>query len=322
MDIINSTFKIINLKIRKSTILNFRFSILNSEKGIALVLTLLVLALITALVVEFSYAVYTNTNALYNWKTSQRLSFVAKSGVKLASKVILENTGQYPYTYPGSLDIPLNNPFEDFKGTVFLRIEDETSKFNINSMVYSNGLLNEKAYNSFVRLLGALGIESAIANRIVDWIDPDKEPRLSDSEKASKNLYLDSIDEILLIPGIDRTIYEKIAPYVTIYGSGRININGAEVPVLMSLSEFIDKEKAERIVRYRNITPFTESGNITKVAGFENMAISGPIIEKIDVKGTHFRILSTATEEGIKKVIESVLEIFGSSATVRYWKEI
>jgi len=320
MDIINSTFKMKILKIRKSTILNFRFSILNSEKGIALVLTLMVLALITALVVEFSYAVYTNTNALYNWKTSQRLSFVAKSGVKLASKVILENIGQYLYTYPGSLDIPLNNPFEDFKGTVFLRIEDETSKFNINSMVYSNGLLNEKAYNSFIRLLRALGIESAIADRIVDWIDPDKEPRLSDSEKESKNLYLDSIDEILLIPGIDRTVYEKIAPYVTIYGNGRININGAEVPVLMSLSEFIDKEKAERIVRYRNITPFTESGNITKVAGFENIAIS--IIEKIDVKGTHFRILSTATEEGIKKVIESVLEISSISATVRYWREM
>ncbi|MDH5202828.1 MAG: type II secretion system minor pseudopilin GspK [Nitrospirota bacterium] len=297
-------------------------SLITNNKGMALVLTLLVLALITALVVEFSYAVYTNTNALYNWKTSQRLSFVAKSGVQLASKTILEEVMQHPsYTYPGSLNIPIESPFEDFKGTVLLRIEDENSKFNINSIVYSNGALNDEAYHSFVRLLRALGIESGIADRIVDWIDPDKEPRLSDSEKASKNLYLDSIDELLLIPGIDNTIYEKIATYVTIYGDGLININGAEIPVLMSLSDSINKNMAERIVAYRKISPFQSGAYIQSVAGI-TYTIYNDFGVRITAKGTHFRIISTVTEEGIKKVIESVLVISGTSTTVKYWREM
>ena len=68
-------------------------------------------------------------------------------------------------------------------------------------------------------MLKALNLKADIADRIVDWIDPDAEPRLRDSENSAKNGYLDSIDELLLIPGIDRESYERLVPYVTIYGS-------------------------------------------------------------------------------------------------------
>ncbi|MCX5719122.1 MAG: type II secretion system minor pseudopilin GspK [Nitrospirae bacterium] len=296
-----------------------RASLITNNKGMALVLTLMVLALITALVVEFSYAVYTNTNALYNWKTSQRLSFVAKSGVQLASKAILEEIRQHPsYTYPGSLDIPVKNPFEDFKGTVLLRIEDENSKFNINSLQI---VRDDWYYNSFLRLLRALDIDPGIANRIADWIDADSDPRLSDSEKGAKNKPLDSINELLLIPGIDKKSYDKLLPYITIYGDKSININGAEIPVLMSLSDSIDKNMAERIVAYRKISPFNSGADIQSVAGI-TLPIYSQFGARITAKGTHFRIISTATEEGIKKIIESVLEISSLNATVRYWKEM
>lgn len=291
-----------------------------NSRGMALVLTLMVLALLTAMVVEFSYGVYINTNALYNWQTSQRLSLVARSGVKLASMAISENDMQYPYTYPGILEISHENPFEDFEGMISSRIEDENSKFNINSMVYSNGRLNEKAYHSFIRLLNVLGLDPGIADRVVDWIDPDKEPRVPDSENGSKNAHLDSVDEILLIPGIDRRSFDRLLPHITIYGSGLININGAETPVLLSLSDSIDEGMAKRIVQYREIVPFEKAEDILKVAGFETLGQS--LMGHITVKGTAFRVISTATEGDIKRMIEGILEITGGSPTVRYWREI
>lgn len=278
----------------------------------------MVLAIITAMVVEFAYGVYTSTNALYNWQILQKLSLVSKSVVKIASKTLAENTRIRDYTYPGFLVLSYEKPVEDFDGTVILRIEDENSKFNVNSLVYPNGQLDVSAYNSFVRLLKALGLPQHIADRTVDWIDPDKEPRLSDSEKVSKNAFLDSVDEILLIPGIDRASYDKLLPYVTIYGNGLININGAEVPVLMSLHDSITKEMAERVIRYRETTPFELKGNITKVTGFESIGISLPIT----VKGSAFRIIPTATEGNIKKVIETVLDVSSSNTVVKYWKEM
>ncbi len=285
----------------------------------ALVLTLTVIVLITAMVIEFSYGVYVNTNALYNWQTAQRLSFVAKSAIQLTSTTLSENHKLYPYSYPGIFMMSHPNLFEEFEGVVSSKIEDEDSKFHLNSLVYPNGRLNEKAYLSLIRLLHFLEVNTDLADRIVDWIDPDKESRIEDSEYGAKNGFLDSVDELLIIPGIDQTTFDKLQPYITIYGSGLININGAEIPVLVSLGEAISGEIAERIIHYREITPFENPGDILKVAGFET--IGQALMGQITVKGTAFRVTTTATEGDIRRRIESLLEMTGSRPTIKYWKE-
>jgi general secretion pathway protein K len=284
----------------------------------ALVITLLVVAILTAVVVEFAYGVYVSTNALHNWQTAQRLSLAAKSATRLGARLITENTALYPYTYPGHMEIAQKIPFGEIDGTMLLRIEDENSKFNLNSLIYQNRTLNTNAYDSFLRMLRALGLNKDIADRIADWIDPDTEPRLRDSENSVKNGYLDSIDELLLIPGIDRESYDKLLPYITIYGSGLININGAAVPVLMSLSDNMSMDNAEKVLRYRDATPFADVSDINKVQGFDKLGIP---LAYITVKGTAFHLLTTAQTGNIKRVIESVIDISGSSRVVRYWKE-
>ncbi len=291
----------------------------HNSKGMALVLTLMVLAIIFAMVVEFSYEVYINTSALHNWQISQRLSLLAKSGVKLAAKTAGERALRYPYTYPGILEISPPNPLEGYEGILLLRVEDENSKFNLRSLVFPNGTVNAEARNSLIRLVKALGLSPEIADRVIDWIDPDREPRLQDSENGAKNRNLDSLDEILLIPGISKENYERLLPYVTIYGTDVININGAQIPVLMSLSDSIDKGMAERVIRYRENLPFERPTDILKVAGFET--IGQNLMGRISVQGTSFRIVSTAKEGDIKRVIESVIEMPGENSLIRYWRE-
>jgi|Deesub1362A_J573_1020465.scaffolds.fasta_scaffold00013_173 general secretion pathway protein K len=297
-----------------------------SHNGIALVLTLMVLAIITAVVVEFAYGVYVNTNFLANWQTSQKLSLTAKSGVTLASRLINYALEQNSYTYPGSVYLPPADPFSSDKNTgsnlrVSITIEDETSKFNLNSLVYSNNKLNEDAYESFVRLLKYLSLDTDIADRIADWIDKDQTPRTQGSEEGAKNASMESTDELLLIPGINREIYDKLMPYVTAYGKRgiiNININGADIPVLMSLSKDINEDMAKRVIRYREVKPFEHPSHLQKVAGFETLATS--LMGRITVKGEFFRIISTAfSEDGIKRIIECVID---SSGQVKYWKEV
>ncbi|MEW6162296.1 MAG: type II secretion system minor pseudopilin GspK [Nitrospirota bacterium] len=292
----------------------------------ALILVLMVLVIITAMIIEFSYGVYTGTGALYNWQSSQRLSLMAKSGIQVSLESISDMNASYPYTYPGVIEMPVvithsHTPMqEDSDGTIHVRIEDENSKFNINSIVYPNGTLNENAFNSFKRLLSYLAVDSEVANRVADWIDKDSEPRLIYSEDNAKNATLDSLDELLLINGIDRHTYDKISPYLTVYGNGLININSAEIPVLVCLSDTITEELAERIIRYRDIIPFEDTSKIVKVAGLETAGQS--LIGRITVKGTSFRIISTVTGGGVKRIVDSVLEISGGTPTVKYWKEI
>ena len=121
---------------------DFRKGFLQNPDGLALVLTLMVLALICAMVVEFSYGIYVQTAALHNWQISQRLSLLARSGVKLASKTATERAAKYPYTYPGLLEISPPKLFEDYSADLSLRLEDENSKFNVKSLVFPNGVVN------------------------------------------------------------------------------------------------------------------------------------------------------------------------------------
>lgn len=299
----------------------------SSEKGMALVITLMILVIITALVVEFSYGIYTTTSSLYNWRDSQRLSFISRSGVTLAIKTISNIQNTYSYTYPARVDMPVMNIVEGFEGDVIIIAEDENSRFNLNSLIYQNGTLNTDALNSFKRLLKNLNLKEEIAEMVADWIDKDSQPRLRESEERAKNGYLDSKDELLAIKEIDSKLYDKLSPYITVYGIDRpdsqlININTATIPVIMSLDALITKELAERVLLYREAAPFKNISDIVKVAGFDG-ALGQSLISRIAVKASNFRITSIAGENKIQRHIESIVEIKGSGqANVKYWIEM
>jgi general secretion pathway protein K len=298
----------------------FHVSPFTDRSGMALVLTLMVVAIITAMVVEFAYGVYVNTSALHNWQTSQELSVAARSATKLAARLIAER-GREHYA-GGVFEMSQKVPFGDLDTTITLRIEDENAKFNLNALGHTgfyHSAEDEGANVRFVRLLDQLHLKRQIADRIADWIDSDNNPRLGDSENGAKNGDLDSIDELLLIPGIDRETYDKLSPYVTIYTDrdNRIDINGADVPVLMSLSDSVSRDLAERVVRYRETNPFKELPEIKRVLGF-NDTVYTSLQGLITTQGTAFHVIATAEASGVKRVVESVLD--GSS--VRYWKEM
>lgn len=287
---------------------------IKNEKGIVLIVVLLITALLVAMVVEFAYNVYTTTSASYNYKDRQNLSFLAKSGINIAASFISNISTDY--TYPGKIVYSTDKLDKDFEGDVTIEVEDENAKFNVNTIAYDNGLVNKDKYEMFKRLLSSLSLDEDLANRILDWIDKDKEPHLTDSESGAKNAPLYSVDELLMIPEFPKSAYKKLSPYITVYSNGLININSAEKPVLMCLSEDITEDLAQRIISYREITPFKEKSDILKVAGFETIGIS--IMGRITVKGKEFDIISTASKGGIKSIIQCVLN---DSGKIDYWKE-
>jgi type II secretory pathway component PulK len=117
--------------------------------------------------------------------------------------------------------------------------------------------------------------------------------------------------------------YNTLMPYVTVYGpkdnSPFVNINGAQKPVLMCLSEKIDDELAQRVIERRKIAPFERKDYLQNVKGFGDSNIYYPISSYIDVKGTFFHLKATASSGGVKRIIETVLNI--SSGNIEYWKE-
>lgn len=299
--------------------------ILKDHKGSVLVVVLAGLALITALLTEYVYSFYVSTVNFHHWFVSQQLSGIARSGVVLSSKVVSEAEDPYVFLKDGSATLPIEKVSDSFQGRLTIRAVDENGRFNLNSLVFQNGEINPDAHRAFQRLLRVLGIDDKKADLIVDWIDRDRTERIRDGEVQSKNSPFNALDELYQIKGLTKEEIEKLWNYVTVYGYDRVdspvvNINSASVPVIMSIDDRITPDLAERIVQFRRLEAFKSPADILKVSGFEG-PLGQSMLGKIAVRLTKLRISSEAELNSIKRTIDCVVELRGSSQTVLYWSE-
>ncbi len=293
------------------------FRKIDNNKGTALIITLLVVALLTSMVVEFAYGVYANTSMLHNWQASQEASLIAKSGISLSEVYLKELLSMSQYSYPGSIDLPVEKPFPDKDGSLDVRLEDESGKININNLVFPNGLVDAKTYGMFQRLLKALNLKPEIADAIVRWIEPVKGQGMEQS--FNKHAPLWSLDELKMIKGIDENTFNTLKPYVTLYSDGFININAAEMPVLLSLSDDMTPDLCQRIIEHRELFPFKDRTQLMQVPGFETLGLT--LQDRISVKGSAFRVVSTGDVGGIKRVIEAIIDMSSGTYIIKFWRE-
>ncbi|RJR22495.1 MAG: general secretion pathway protein GspK [Nitrospiraceae bacterium] len=291
-----------------------------NQKGSALIITLLLVTILTGLVVDFVYEVYIDSSSLSNWSNAQRASLIAKSGQAISAEFIRDIKDE-KYTDKRQVELPVEQDFGPGTGLSII-IEDENSKFNINSIIYEqSGATDDEALASLKKLLEYLNINPNLALSIADWIDPDSEPRLYNSENYAKNDFLWSVDELRWVEGINKEIYDKISPYMTVYKNinilkPQININTAQMPVLMSLHPDMTETLAKNIIEHRESYPFENNPDILNVSGMNSI---GTLIQgKITVKCTDFRTTSRATVNEITRVIESVTD---SSSKIHFWRE-
>ncbi len=228
-------------------------------------------------------------------------------------------------------------------------IVDEERKININTA--DVGLLK----TFFKVSLDCSDVDAEqIADAIVDWRDQDAG---SLAEGAEDNFYAGLehpydckdapfayIDELLLVRGITATIYESVKDYLTVFGSGAININTAPRIILLALG--LDEKLADKLLAYRagedglegteDDRYFSSVGNIgamleqidtlqsQEAATLSNLAASG----RIGVASNNFLITSSAGYEYKKgsAVIVCALERLpleeepGYKGKIRHWR--
>ena len=288
-----------------------------NQKGAALLITLLMVSILTGLVVDFAYEVYIGTSALSNWSNAQKASLAAKSGQALASN-LLKAMKELPPTSQSEVILPIEKSFGE-NTILTVKLEDEEGKFNINSLIFPNGKPDNDALDALQKLLEYLNINPDIRLYIADWIDPDNTPKASGSEDNAKNSALWSLEELRFIKGIDKETFDKISPYLTVYGSRKININTAKLPVLYSLVK--SEPLAKEIIYYRESEPFKDLNKI-------KIPEIGSVVQNIQAKtsqvkftaeSTTFRVTATATVDGITRVTESVMD--NSTMKIHYWRE-
>lgn len=296
---------------------------MRSEKGFALILTLLITAILVAVIGEAVYSVHSGALNAASARDTLRASLLADGGVELAGRALKALNDNQGYTYLSRTDSERVIPAGD--GALTIKVEDEQAKLSL-MVAYKNGELNTGLYDAYERLTLALGLGKDLPEALSDWIDSDDASRRGGAETndwygrlnppyASKNGQPDSVDELRLVKGYTLMTMKKLSPFMTVHTDGLVNINTAPKEVLRALSDEVTEEMAERVIKYRERTPFEETAGIRKVAGFETLGFS--LQGRITVKSDIFRIISRGEYSEGAREVESIVDVSSSKVLYR-----
>jgi len=299
----------------------------SSEKGFALIVTLLITAILVGVVVEVIYRVYLSSSRVANFTNSQKAALLARASVDI-TRVALEGLmKENPYKTMDGEGWSFSHREEDTVITV--SVFGEQGRASTRIVYPQTGAANDRVYETYRRLLTILEQDELLAEGLADWIDGDDEPRPAGGEGIdyyqhlprpymAKNNYLHTSEELLMVKGYTPEIFKAIAPFITVYSSdGYININTAQKEVLMALSEDVTEDLAQRIIDFRNDTPFHDKSDIMRVSGFESLGFT--LQNRITVDSSIFRIFAVARTADAVREVEAVTELGGK---VLYWREM
>lgn len=256
-----------------------------NNEGMALVLALLFVTLLAAMVVDFTYEMQVSAAFVENQSGGLEAYIAAKSavagGLGLLSSDLFGGLGDLAadgssstqtQTLPGG-DGQIFDSYEDIwaegiamtpmnDAVMQCTIDDEYGKINLNALLTDDGTGQEVPVPELARMIDAILLdrdpEQSPLMAIIDWLDADDE--VSDPDGAEYDYYeglenpygckngpMDSIQELLLIPGITPEMYfgnpeEEIPPLsdlLTVHGhpQGKINMNTADYMVLYAYFE-------------------------------------------------------------------------------------
>jgi general secretion pathway protein K len=319
---------------------------LKDNSGVALILTILIISLTVALVLQFNASMRSNLHASANLRDGIRLGCIARSGFDGALAVLYEDassgsvdTLREAWAHLGFFSEKSASLFDG--GRFHVEIADHSGRIQVNQLVGGNGTYNGAQRELLVRFLSSpeFGLDPEevgdIVDALKDWIDEDSEttgfgaedPYYQALEKPypCKNDPVEFLEELLRVRGITKELFygsgetPGIARYLTAYGDGKININTAEPLVLRALSDQMDQDLAEAMVSYREDedNDLSHSTWYGKVPGMSDVSIPDSLLT---TSSSYFEIASVGFEDTMGKRLKGMVERKGGRLRILSFK--
>ena len=318
------------------------FRIHHSRRGSVLVYVVWIVVLLSLFVVGVGSRAMAALNVSERLFGQLRATAVAHGAVEYAKGVLGEDPTPAVDGSREWLDRALE--FKDHPllgGTVSIRpgaattgdaygFSDEEQRINLNTAPAS-------ILESLFQVVGGLSQQEAaeVAASIEDWRDTDDDGRPFGAEQyyygslshayECKNGPLENVEELLLIRGITPALYERVESFVTVYGTGKINLNTAPPDVLRALG--LSAEGATGLLAFRSgdqrlTSVLGIAGDLQAFLPVEDLARLVALGQKrlLDVRSTAFRMtIASHTEHP-----ESLMHLFcilDRSGVVKVWSE-
>ncbi len=220
-----------------------------TQRGVALITAVLIVALATILAVNVVYRGMLDQRRAGTLFALDQAFEVALGAEAWAADVLQRDEQESQgdnFTENWARPLP---PLPIEGGTVAGRLEDLQGRFNLNNLVFADGTTNPDAVLQLARILTWLDLEPTWASMMADWIDEDTQPGFPDGAEDSvytgqnppylaANMPITRASELLSLPGFGPERYAKLKPYVTALPVGtKLNVCTAPGIVVDALVE-------------------------------------------------------------------------------------
>ena len=355
------------------------------REGSALVLVLWVVALLAMLVASFAFEAQIEARLTSYYRNRLRAEYLVRSGVEVAALLLEKSRGMNPgeqkepddsedrwfdaaKALADGVEVTVEETI-DSGGTLQVVITPEPARININhvlaKMSGAPGVQQEFYEDLWTGVLEAGGIPEEmwdeLTDALLDWFDPDETPRPDGAEGPdyyegltppykARDGHLDTIGELLLVKGFDRTILSggtiKVGPFdgdvihltgiealLTTYGDGKINVLVASRRVLAALPTRelgMGGEIADRILEEKRylFEGSEESGGLSQedlqafeaeVRRLNSRLTSGIVTTRSNV----YRLTMTGEVNGVRRQVWCIVERGDKKTPVKIlrWRE-
>ena len=316
--------------------------------GIALLITLLVVTLLTIIVVEFTYSTNVEAHLTRNSLSAMQARYLARAGLALGelllkldfaaksndpqgakAETLFDSWAQhYPPTALG----------EDV-GIAGFAIEDESGRFNVNSLAIRPGVnpvTVESRKTIFQGILAALGLDTNLLFPVLDWLDADDE--VNGKNGAERDYYQAlippyeprngralTLDELALVRGfgdLTREQWVELREVATMLPNEdlSINVNTASERLLTAILGTVDDAAAAKaIVAQRRDHPFLDMHDLNDMPGWSQLP---PQVKGIfNLHSVYFTIHAVGVAADVKRGIAALERRAGLRLDMVDWRE-
>ena len=280
---------------------------MKQQQGIALITILVMVALATILAATIAKRqANTAENTAYLMRQNQSLLY-AKSAEAFFSELLVDDADN-----AGAVDSLQENwakpmptfPVED--GFVSGTLQDESGKFNLNSLVNDEGVPNPQAKLWFEKLLLRVGLPEKLSEAVIDWQDADEE--ISGTMGAENSYYqglpqgylaanskFHNVEELKLVRGFEDQKYLQIVDYVSALpaSDSKVNVNTAPAMLLASLDPKLDINAVEQALKKRqaNLEHFSNINDLWATEPFKQVSpdVQSQVNALLGVQSNYFK---------------------------------
>ena len=280
---------------------------MKQQKGIALITILVMVALATIIAATIAKRQqYTLESTAYLMRQNQSLHYAKAAEAFYSELLVLDSETSAEADFLQESWAQPMPPFPVEEGIVCGQLEDESGKFNLNSLLKADGSPNPQMQKVFEQLLQRVGLPATLSQAVMDWQDADDlsiGPMGAESQYyqgltkpyLSANRPFQSVEELRLVRGFEAKNFDLITPYLSALPDveTKININTAPALLLASIDEKLEVNRVADTLSQQQAKQahFAKVSDLLETPAFNQLDAAAKTLANnvLDVKSAFFK---------------------------------